>query len=296
MFNRCFSVLRVRLGGRMRAFRAVRCSPWPSANARLCLIDASPPEQRLVGAPSSTHFPFNHSDITKNPQIPADVPSVRLERRLTHTHASMCDWCVFRTQRPMRVSTVCSTVASPWRVTLPPHFTQSYMNLFGIRVNDFLYCYLPLESFYGNIITCLISRVCYYPGLIFLSAHLSLWPWCLCMRSTGQDVRKPLQSLCNCYTGTADCACQCMILHNDFVFGFSKILKWTLKRKHLQLIICKDAVFSWYPTREKKENYRILLLQLFPSFKAEQQIRRLCYFAIFSSECAKEMCQQMQWV
>lgn len=47
---------------------------------------------------------------------------------------------------------------------------------------------------------------------------------------------------------------------------------------------------------KKKENYRILLLQLFPGFKAEQQIHRLCYFAIFSSECAKEMCQQMQWV
>lgn len=65
---------------------AVRCSPWPSADARLCLIDASPPEQHLIGAPDSTRFPFNHSDITKNPQIHADVPSVRLERCLTHTH------------------------------------------------------------------------------------------------------------------------------------------------------------------------------------------------------------------
>lgn len=44
--------------------------------------------------------------------------------------------------------------------------------------------------------------------------------------------------------------------------------------------------------KKKKENHQFLQLQLFQSFKAEQQIHRLCYFAIFSPECAKELCQQ----
>lgn len=162
-------------GGRMRAFRAVRCSPWPSADARLCLIDASPPEQRLVGAPDSTRFPFNHSDFTKNPQIRADVPSVWLERRLTHTHTRLHVWlmCISPSERPMRVSTVCGTVTSPcWEaLPSPPHFTQSYMNLFCVRVNDLLYCYLL-----NGVILWEYNYVFDLPCLLLPRSHISLCP------------------------------------------------------------------------------------------------------------------------
>lgn len=121
-------------------------------------------------------LPFSPFRLTQNPQIHTDVPALRADRCSTRLPVWLtCISPRLPSERLMCVSTVCGTVTPPAGKRCPPptFHPESNMNLFCIGVNDLPipHCYLPLESFYGNIITCLICRVCYYPGFSLPICH-----------------------------------------------------------------------------------------------------------------------------
>lgn len=298
MVNRRFESGR---GGSVFVFGAVQSSPWrsqrctPTLTCYVCIW--AEPRSRFPTPPAAQ----TRSECTQS------------RRRSTRGATWKDGTDVYRTtfdlrKADMRVYCMRYQNTPCWEAVPLPPTPGCEVNLSCIRVHDLpmLCSYLPLESFYGNIMTCLIwsavRQLSYFslpiclsdPDVYVWGAEVSMW-------------ETPLQSACTCYTDAADGVSARLVWfcknfgnkhHLAFVFGLPKSLKGTPKTNTSDWSSAKMLNFldAEEGKKKKKKITEFFSCSCSEASEESSKTRRLCYFAIFSAGCAKEMCQQMQWV